>query len=540
MIDRIIISNFATIEDMEIEFHKGLNVITGETGAGKSVLAEAISLALGSRADTAYVRSGCEKAIVQMVAEQNNNEVVITRELSAEGKNLCRIDGKVVTLTELSELCSKIADIHGQYDHQSLLDTANHIKLVDNYEKEAIIPTRRKVADLFEEFISVSKRLKEEQADLQATLKHKEMMEFEIKDINKANLTSGEDDRLSERAQVMKNQESIYQGLSEAYDIVSAQDGSACDMLNKSQVPLREIAKFSRDAANLENDLSDLYYRLEDVSGKIRDTKDKMVFNSDELDEINDRLSYINEIKRKYNGTIDEVLEYADRLRKKVFQFADQESSIDGLRIEKSRIEEMLRDETERLSSMRRNFALELEEKIQKELEKLNFNNAQFSINFNKLPNFTADGVDKIEFLLSANKGEALKPLSKIVSGGEMSRIVLAFKKIISEYDGIPTMIFDEIDSGISGETASIVGKVMNEIADNHQLITITHLPQIASYGDHNYRIEKTSDENRTYTTITHLSDREKVAEIARLLSGINISDITMQNAQEMIELSKS
>ena len=537
MISHIVIRDFATIENTEVSFHKGLNAITGETGAGKSVVASAISLALGSRADTSMVRTGCDTATVQMVAEHNNREVIITREISTTGKNFCRIDDRIVTLNELQELCSQIADVHGQYDNQSLLNVDRHLGLVDDYEHNAIAPVRKKVAELYENYVDAGKRLEEARKKIENNDEMKELLNFQIDEIEKAALIPGEEDKHREELDIMENNERIFQALDEAYAHANGEDINALTKLDSVIMPMRNITQFSREAADIEDELSDFYYRFEDIANRIRDMRDKIVFNPNRIEELNDRLHFINELKKKYGDTIDEIHLKRDSMESELHTLNNLDSEVDSLQLEYSRIEEMLANETENLTRLRKSSADSLQGKIQAELENLNFNNAQISIDFDAAPHFGPNGVDKVEFLLTTNVGEPLKPLSKIASGGEMSRIMLAFKKVIGEYDGIGTMIFDEIDSGISGETADIVAKELGQISKSHQLIIITHLPQIAASAEHNYRIEKSDDNFRTYTVINELSEKEKITEIARLLAGVNISDITLASAQEMINL---
>ena len=537
MISHILIRDFATIENTEVSFHKGLNVITGESGAGKSVIASAISLALGSRADTSYVRSGCDTATVQMIAEHNNREIVITRQVSTAGKNICRVDDHLVTLSELQEICNELADVHGQFDNQSLLRIENHLKLVDDYEKSAIQPVRHKLAEIYESYVDATRRLKQAKDRIENNDQRKELLTYQIDEINKAALIPGEEDKHHEELEIMENNERIYQALSEAYEHAYGEEISAATKIDQVIMPMRNITQYSKDAADIEAELTDMFYRFEDSANRIREMRDRIVFNPSRIEELNDRLHYIKELKKKYGETIDEIHLNKDEMEKELHELAELDSEVDSLQLEKSRLEEMLRNETNNLTRLRKTSADSLQKKIQQELENLNFKNANFMINFEELPAFTPNGTDKVEFLLTTNLGEPLKPLSKIASGGEMSRIMLAFKKVIGEYDGIETMIFDEIDNGISGETADIVGRELQVIAKKHQLLCITHLPQIAAIADHNYRIEKTDDDERTFTVIKELSEKEKITEIPRLLAGINVSDITLASAQEMINL---
>ena len=535
MISHISIEDFATIENIEVDFHKGLNIITGETGSGKSIFLTALSLVLGSRADSSMIRTGASRALVQMIAEYQHKDIIISREISSEGRNLCKIDGEIVTLAQLSEICSQLADIHGQYDTQYLLNPENHIKLVDRYEKSSIVPTVRRVAELCDEFKDASEKLARLQEEAQDNDKKRKELEWQIADIEKANLSVGEDTKLQEAIEVLKNKDKIYNGLGKAYELANGDGPNALTGMDAVIESLKDISTISKEASELGDEFSDLYYRFEDVANRLRETRDKMIYDYGEIDIFMDRLDFIESMKRKYNGTIDEILELKDTLETQLYRLGSLETDVEAANLEKMRVKEMLDSETERLTSLRKSSASTLQGKIEEELENLNFNDVTIAINVEALDRYTHNGMDKIEFLISTNKGEPMKPLAKIASGGELSRIMLAFKKVIGEYDGIPTMIFDEIDSGISGETANIVGKALSSLGETHQVITITHLPQIAACGDHNYRIEKSSDSDSTYTTMLHLSSEEKIAEVARLMAGMNISDITIQTAKEMI-----
>ena len=540
MISYISIKDFAIIENVEINFHPGLNIITGETGAGKSIVVEAISLALGSRADTAFVRSGKEKAIIQLAADLEDEEYIITRQISATGKNLCKINGEVVTLSEINTLCKRIADIHGQYDHQSLLNPEYHIRLVDSYHSDEILPAKEKTAALYQAYISAKNKMTSILNDAAEHERQQDFMRFELNEIHQSNLALGEDDALAEQISLLQNSETIYSNLAETYELVCESDFAAIDRLNKSLKLITEISEYSTDLATLSSKFSDVFYKLEDLFQEVRKQRDQVSFSPEELDACLLRMNLIDTLKRKYGGSIESILSYAHNLEEKLNLIENINISLETLKENVIRYEAELKDASSHLSKLRKQSAIHLEEKIQEELKQLNFNDSNLSIHFMDQPqHFTENGFDLVEFLISTNKGEPLKPLSKIASGGEMSRIMLAFKNIIADYDKIPTLIFDEIDSGISGITAAVVGKKMREISANHQIICITHLPQIAAYGHHNYRIAKEILDDMTITTVTPLLENEKIEEIARLLGGINITEITLQNARELIAQSK-
>ncbi len=539
MIRHISIKDFAIIENVEIDFHDGLNIITGETGAGKSIVIEAVSLALGSRADTAFIRSGKEKAVIQMIADLNGTEYIISREISSSGRNICRINDEIVTLTRLGDLCRKLADIHGQYDHQSLLDPENHIKLVDLYHKETISPLRKDVSEAYEDYSALRARLKALLTEAAKDRRQRDFMQFEFDELTAAGLMSGEDTELEERVKLLQNSEKIYENLSGAYYVASGDDRSVLSSLKQISDMISGISSYSGDLGTIDSRLNELYFEFEDIASSIRDCRDNAVFSPEELDAAINRLETVNKLKAKHGKTLDELIAYRDELDEKLAAMDDMDSTKSDMERELSARRHRLLAACGALSEARKASAAELEEKISAELEELNFNDAGFSIEFRDADVLTSGGADTVEFLIATNRGEPLKPLSRIASGGEMSRIMLAFKKIIGDYDDIPTMIFDEIDSGISGITASIVGRKLKDISRTHQIICITHLPQIAACGDHNYRISKESDDAMTYTTVLPLSHDEKVAEIARLLGGSNITETTLKSAEELIAASK-
>lgn len=538
MIRYLSIKNFATIENTEIEFNDGLNIITGETGAGKSIVIEAVSLALGSRADTTFIRSGADKAVIQMIAEHKGSEYLITRQISSSGKNICRINDEVVTLGHLSMVCKKLADIHGQYDHQSLLNPEYHIKLLDLYHKDKILPAKETVKKLYENYSMLKMQLRNITLKSEKNKREQDFMQFELDELKDASLRTGEDEELEEKISLLQNSEKIYENLAGAYQISSEDEYSVISALKKISDMVTETAPYSSELEELSERLNELYYDFEDICSSIRDSRDNAVFSPEELDAYISRIETINRLKNKHGKSIVQLLSYQEELEKTLSELENSDEIQEELKKQLSKCENALTASCEKLSAARKQAAEELEKEITRELKQLNFNDAEFSISFTEADTFSPEGTDIAEFMISTNRGEPLKPLSRIASGGEMSRIMLAFKKIVGDYDEIPTMIFDEIDSGISGITASIVGKKLREISENHQIICITHLPQIAAFGEHNYKIQKSSDDKMTYTTVSALSENEKTNEIARLLGGANITDTTLKSAKELIDAS--
>lgn len=538
MIRYLSIKNFATIENTEIEFNDGLNIITGETGAGKSIVIEAVSLALGSRADTTFIRSGADKAVIQMIAEHKGSEYLITRQISSSGKNICRINDEVVTLAHLSMVCKKLADIHGQYDHQSLLNPEYHIKLLDLYHKDKILPAKETVKKLYENYSMLKVQLRNITLKSEKNKREQDFMQFELDELKDASLRPGEDEELEEKISLLQNSEKIYENLAGAYQMSSEDEYSIISALKKISDMVTETAPYSSELEELSERLNELYYDFEDICSSIRDSRDNAVFSPEELDAYISRIETINRLKNKHGKSIVQLLSYQEELEKTLSELENSDEIQEELKKQLSKCENALTASCKKLSAARKQAAEELEKEITRELKQLNFNDAEFSISFTEADTFSPEGTDIAEFMISTNRGEPLKPLSRIASGGEMSRIMLAFKKIVGDYDEIPTMIFDEIDSGISGITASIVGKKLREISENHQIICITHLPQIAAFGEHNYKIQKSSDDKMTYTTVSALSENEKTNEIARLLGGANITDTTLKSAKELIDAS--
>ena len=539
MINHISIKNFAIIENTEVSFFEGLNIITGETGAGKSIVIEAISLALGSRADSSYVRTGTDKATIQLVATLDGEDIVITREISATGKNLCKLNGEIVTLAQINKVASKLADIHGQYDNQSLLNPEYHIELLDAYKNDITLPLKEEVSNVFAEFSACKSKLSKLLSTEKENARQLDFYKFEAEEIEKANLIVGEDKELEERISVLQNSEKIYDNLAKSYSSMYEESPSVMDGLNFAVKSIDEISEYSSELAALNEEFRDTYYRLEEVCRNLRSLKDSVVFSPDELDEAIARLNLIDGLKKKYGDSIEEILDYQAKLQEKLSIIENFDEEKLSLMRQLKELKTKLVESCDKLTLQRKANALELEESIQKELYDLNFKDSLVKIDIQPLSEPTENGIDKVEILITTNKGEPLKPLYKVASGGEMSRIMLAFKNIISSYDMIPTLIFDEIDNGISGITASIVGKKLKEIANARQILCITHLPQIAACGEHNYRIFKESDESKTFTTVEELNDNQTIDEIARLLGGATITDVTLASARELIASSK-
>lgn len=539
MINHISIRDFAIIKNTDVDFYSGLNIITGETGSGKSIVVTAISLALGSRADSSFVRYGSDKAIIELSGEIDGKEVIISREINSNGKNLCKLNGRLVTLSELQLTCQKIADIHGQYDNQSLLNTENHLMLVDTYGFDKINEFKNDYADEYQSYIDKKAKLNKLISLSSENARKLDFYKFEISEIKAAKLVPGEDTELEERLDMLKNSEKITSDASHAYELIDGEHG-AYSTLGSALSYIESLAEYSGKLNELLESCNDAYYRLEEAVSVLRDTADEMTFDPSELDEAIERLELIKSLKKKYGSTIEDILAYCDNIEGELLTIENFDDEKLNLEASLLKSYDALIAAGNKLSEVRKAVANELSEKILIELNDLNFSGPALEIRFDPKSIPDESGLDNVEILISTNKGEPLKPLVKTASGGEISRIMLAIKKITASSDAIPTLIFDEIDQGISGQAAHVVGKKLKEIAFDKQILCITHLPQIAAMADTAYRIFKRSDDSSTYTHIEKLNSNAQINEIARLIGGETITDASRKNAEELINSAKN
>lgn len=544
MIDRIEINNFATIDHLSFDLGAGFNVITGETGAGKSVLITAVSTVLGDRADTAMVRTGADRAFIQIAGTKNGEDVIISREILAGGKSVSKINGEMVTLGQIRSFCSDWVDIHGQYDNQQILVPENHILITDSFHGEALAPELEKLRCCYDEYKAAQKEYEDLLKAEANAARQQDYYRFEYKYIQDLGLYDGEDEELQDRLAMMKNSSRIFESVRSSYDILqgTGYEGgpSLLDDLSRVASDLSSIGSYSEQISAMASQAYDAYYSLDDVSSALRDLLSSLNFSEQDMDEVSSRLAVIEDAKRKYRMSVREILGFRDELRGRL----EMIQNFDG---EKKRLSEdahkkyaLLEAQADHVSELRHIIAARLESAIIKELGDLEFANSEFRIDISRLDEIGPQGYDRVEFLISTNPGDPLMPLTKIASGGEISRIMLAFKHIIGETDRVETMIFDEIDTGISGHTALVVGKKLNEISGHRQIISVTHLPQIAAYGDDNYLISKSIDNAKSYTKIDHLDGESKVRMIAALFSGSSESENALEAARDLIDSVKS
>lgn len=535
MIDRIIIDNFATIESLSLDPGESFNVITGETGAGKSVLVTAISTVLGDRADTTMVRTGADKAFIQIAGTKNGEEVIISREILSSGKSVSKLNGEMVTLSQLREFCSDWVDIHGQYDNQQILDPDNHLHITDRYHGDKVLPELEKLQILYNDY-----KLAQKEYDdlLKAESNAKEQQDYynyEFNYIDSLALTPGEDEELKEKLTLIKNSANIYSSVHNSYEMLYGMEDSILSGLGRVANELSSVESYSETIASMASEMNENYYSLQDIAERLRDLESSLNFSEADMDQISERLSIIEDAKRKYNKNIDEILAYRDELSDKlelILNFDAEKTRLSSIAHKKL---SALEEQASHVSEIRHIIASSLQSAMERELADLEFANSEFKIDIQRSDEIGPYGFDKVEFLISTNPGEPLMPLTKIASGGEISRIMLAFKHIIGESDSVETMIFDEIDTGISGRTALVVGKKLSEIADHRQILSVTHLPQIAAYGDDNFLITKSVDDSKAYTDIEHLDDDGKVRMLATLFSGSDSNEGALEAARELI-----
>ena len=558
------IRNFAIVEDLEVEFFPGLNVLTGATGAGKSIIIGALNLALGERASSEMIRTGADCAIVEAVfaikpknlIEKNlselgilypENQLIVHREISSKGVSRCFLNDRLVTLANLKIIGDLLADLHGQHEHQSLLDSREHLTYLDNYSEVGDLLAR--VGNDYSKLKKKLEELEELKRINKVSNEKKELYQFQLNEITRAGLSVDEEEKLSTEKKILENSEALFQIASmvfqELYDI----DGSIIERLSLTKKELEKGGEYDPRLKDHIENLNSAILQLNDSSRFLQGYKDSLNFDPEKLEKIRERLNLINSLKKKYGQSIEEVLSYADKIKVDLEKIENRDELIQETEQEIKDLRQILKKDSMLLSDKRKEKGSELSRKIKKELSFLGMERCDFEVKISwceeenglleinsKRYYVDEKGMDQVEFYVSPNPGEELKPLAKIASGGEISRIMLALKSVLAKSDQIPTMIFDEVDVGIGGEIAEAVGKRMKTLSSTHQIICITHLQQIASQADYHFKVYKEVSKNRTITKIKLLSREERIKEIARMIGGKKISDLSLEHAAEMIE----
>ncbi|MDU5080013.1 DNA repair protein RecN [uncultured Tissierella sp.] len=560
MLVELSIKNFAIIEDLKVNFTKGLNIITGETGSGKSILIEAIGIILGSRCNREFIQSGHEKAILEGVFYIENpsiimpileeysidmdddNLIIISREIYLNSPSLSRVNGRNITSSMLKNITTKLVDIFGQHEHQSLLDSSNHEILVDSFGDCDLIELKEKIKMYYDEWTNEKKKIKKLSIDSSERDREIDILKFQLQEIDDAKLNNDDELNIENEYRRLTNINEISCSIEESLTYLNNESfGSPgiLDLMNKSISLIANVKKFDEKLVNLHKQFEGINYELQDLYRELRNYLDNIEVDLERLNFLTDRINLVNKLKKKYGNTIEKILDFRNKSEERLDELLNFEKEFEETNKKILELEKNLEIYSEKLSVKRKKISNILEENIKRELAALNMTKVDFKVDFQKKSQFTSEGNDKIEFLISTNLGEELKPLSKIVSGGEMSRIMLAFKSILAFFDQIPTMIFDEIDTGISGRTAQIVGEKIHNISRNHQVLCISHLPQIAALADSHFVINKVVLEDKTNTVISKLSDKDRIEEMARLLGGVDLTDTTLRHASEMIDMSR-
>lgn len=548
------IKNFAIIESLSLTFQEGMTVLTGETGAGKSIIIDALGLLVGGRGSADFIRHGeerlelqglfalaednlaCRNALIENGIDASDDMVVLERSLFRSGKNSCRINGKLVTTVLLRQIGSKLIDIHSQHEHQELMNEEFHLSLLDRFASDKIKPALTKYQTNFKEYQTIEKEWQNWTKNERELAQRLDMLRFQQQEIENANLQAGEEDRLLEQKNILANFEKLNENLQGAYAAIQGEPGGL-EFVGEVMRQMETAASIHTDYKAVSEAISSSYYMLEDSMSQIRQSLDHLEFQPEELNQIESRLNDLNQLKRKYGKTIEDIIQYEQEISSEMEKLTDSESHVGHLETKLATLKTELTKQAATLTDIRKKAAVTLEKQIKQELNQLYMEKAIFSVRFeaNKME-LTELGQDSVVFYMSTNPGEPLKPLAKIASGGELSRMMLALKTIFSRHQGITSIIFDEVDTGVSGRVGQAIAEKIYAVSVGSQVLCISHLPQVAAMANHHYYITKKVQNKRTTTSVTVLKGVEKVEEISRMIAGIEVTELTKQHAKEMIE----
>lgn len=556
MLLELTIKNIALIESLRIEFSQGFNVLTGETGAGKSIVVDCVNLVLGGRADRDIIRTGADKGMVQALFDISGNAhaqsfaselgieveeglVAVSRELSRSGRNICRISGIIMPLNTLKQLTGYLVDVHGQHEHQALMNPAKHMDFLDNFGGDDHALLKTSISQLYAERNSIGTQLKKLMQDVSEKERLCDILSFQVQEITAAHLKHGEEEKLSKKLAMLENSEKIRTSVEEAYMLVYQGDGrmlSAQEALLQASEAMNRIAAIDERFTSLSTRLREVYYSAQDMGYELQALMDGLNSDPEMLDKIAGRLDLIKRLERKYGSTVEEVISFGEEASRRLEKLKSSENSVEGLKKKYKAADARLRDICSQLSEVRKVSAEKLAELICLQLSDLGMSRTRFEVRVEPETKPSSSGMDRIEFMISPNPGEPLRPLAAIASGGEISRIMLALKVISMDCDGVDSMIFDEIDTGVSGRMAQVVGEKMCLIAKNRQVLCVTHLPQIAALGDTHFLVEKISGDNRTDSNVRKLDREGRVRELSRLVGGAEDSESSLSHAAHMLD----
>ena len=537
MISTLHIKNIGIIDDLSIDLNEGLNVLTGETGAGKTLIIDSLGIISGGRFSKEMIRKGETNSFVEICMYEPENEnsidgnIIVSREINSNGKNMCKINGRMVTVNELKNFMSKFIEIHGQNDNQSLLDNKFHLKYLDGFIGDKIINIKKQYKEKYEKYLEIKQELKNNYGDEKERERKLDLLRYQFNEIEEANLKVNEEDNLEEKRKLMLNSEKISKNLNEA-DI--AIEENSIDSINTAIRALEKIENIDKKYEDISSNLKNIYYELQEISRDISEHKEDVYFDEQERNEVEERLDLIYNLKRKYGNDVQEILNYKDEIEAEINHIENLDEYNNKLKKELKHLKQEMTTLAEKMHELRNEYGKVLSININKVLEDLEMKNANINIHvdYNEEEYFE-NGKDIVEFYITTNLGEDEKQLAKIASGGEMSRIMLAIKKVLADTDKMPVLIFDEIDTGISGKAAGAVAEKLNGISKNHQVLCISHLPSIAAIADYNYFISKRVINERTNTDIKLLNEKETLEEIARISSG-EINEATIQYAMQL------
>lgn len=558
MLNSLTINNIALIDNLTIDLGNGFNVLTGETGAGKSLIIDSLSLLLGEKADKDLISYGEQFASVEAVfyteldsvlekleeyGLERENTIIISRKISIDGKNECRVNGKQFTLSMLKSITAPLMDLHGQFQHQEILKQSNQLETLDDFGGDELKAKKNEYKKIYLQLKDIKKQLSKFSFDGENKDRMLDLYKYQIDEIEQANFVDGEEEELKDFRMKVLNQEKIISSISKILNIFNGNEEGeigVVDLIKRCDYEFGELTRYLPDQEELASRLSSSRYEIQDISESIEEIKDDLVFDPDEAEKNEKRLDLLTSLKKKYGSSISEINSYLEKIKVEYNNIVDSEQIVKKLEKEKENLVTQLKEQAEVLTKLRKKYALSFEERVKVELSELSMKGADFKINFETLSEENCDetGFDKVEFLFSANTGQPLKPLSKVVSGGEMSRFMLAIKNITADTDKVDTMVFDEIDTGISGETANVLAYKLAKIGKKHQVICITHLAQVACFGKIHYYISKSVQNGKTKTTLKCLTEEERVKEIARIIGG-EISDFSLNHSRLMLENAK-
>lgn len=548
MLQNLHVKNLALINETEVEFKEGLNILSGETGAGKSIIIGSINLALGEKVQKEMLRDNADTALVELVfyvenpatleavralgIEVEDETIILSRKITA-GRAIARINGEAVSASKMKEAAALLIDIHGQHEHQSLLSKRKHLEILDLFAKDLLREQKQKLSVCYREYRKLLDELEQSDSDTEERTRELSFLEYEVKEIEDANLTLGEDVELEEQFRKYSNGKKILDAIHVVQAATAEEDESASERISRAVRELAGVSGYDKRVEELENQLTEIDNLLGDFNREVASYLSEEEFDNETYLEIEKRLDFINHLKSKYGNSIEQILESYNSKCERIAVLKDYDEYLNQLLSKINHKKQELTQLSDEVSAIRQKESVVLTNAIRQALMDLNFLDVRFTMEFRKI-DFTENGTDEVEFMISTNPGEPLKPLGKVASGGELSRIMLAIKTVLAENDHIETLIFDEIDSGISGRTAQMVSEKMNELGRSHQIICITHLPQIAAMADTHFLIEKSVENDTTVSHIHELSDEESVQELARMLGGVEITDKVVENAREM------